>query len=273
LGLPYASDAGISRHLAAFLTRHRAAAEKLKGTPVKAEGKSFLHPTAILFNGGVLKAPELKQRVLDVVTGWIEAEGGAAPKELPGSQLDLAVAQGAAYFGRVRTGKGIRIRGGTARAYYVGIETAMPAVPGMPPPLKALCLAPMGMEEGTSAELPAQEIGLVVGEPAQFRIFGSSVRRDDQVGAVVEEWEDELEEMPPIETTLPAGGALPGQVVPVTLRAHVTEIGTLEMHCVEKSGKAWKLEFNLRGAAGEEEVFEQAEEPVEEDESSDEARA
>ncbi|MGI5864162.1 MAG: Hsp70 family protein [Myxococcales bacterium] len=272
LGLPYASDAGISRHLAAFLTRHRAAAEKLKGTPVKAEGKSFLHPTAILFNGGVLKAPELKQRILDVVTSWVEAEGGTAPKELPGSQLDLAVAQGAAYFGRVRAGKGIRIRGGTARAYYVGIETAMPAVPGMPPPLKALCLAPMGMEEGTSAELPAQEIGLVVGEPAQFRLFGSSVRREDKVGTVVEQWEDELEEMPPIETTLPAGGALPGQVVPVTLRAHVTEIGTLEMHCVEKSGKAWKLEFNLRGGASEEEEGEQGEEPAEE-ELSDEARA
>jgi hypothetical protein len=124
----------------------------------------------------------------------------------------------------------------------------MPAVPGLAPPLKALCLAPMGMEEGTSAELPGQELGLVVGEPAQFRFFASTVRRDDRVGSVVERWEDELEEMPPVEATLPADGASAGQVVPVRLRAHVTEIGTLALECVEKSGRAWKLEFNLRSA-------------------------
>lgn len=248
LGLPYASDPGITRHLAAFLAKHRGALEAQSTANLKLAGKTFLHPTAILFNGGVMKAKELEQRVVDVVGTWVQAEGGQTPKVLPGSELDLAVAQGAACFGRVRNGKGIRIRGGTARAYYVGIETAMPAVPGMPPPIKALCLAPMGMEEGTSAELPSAELGLVVGEPAQFRFFGSSVRRDDKVGAVVEQWEDELEEMPPVEATLPAEGVAAGQVVPIHLRAHVTEIGTLALECVEKSGKAWKLEFNLRTA-------------------------
>ena len=166
--------------------------------------------------------------------------------ELPGTELDLAVAQGAAVFGRVRHGKGIRIRGGPQRAYYVGIETAAPAVPGMAPPLKALCLAPMGMEEGTRAELPGEEVGLVVGEPAQFRLFASAVRRDDKVGAVVEGFEEELEELPPVEATVPADGAPAGQVLPVRLRAHVTDIGTLAMECVAKSGKAFKLEFNLR---------------------------
>ncbi|MBI5548052.1 MAG: Hsp70 family protein [Deltaproteobacteria bacterium] len=249
LGLPYASDPGVTRHLAAFLTRHRGAIDAQATSSLKLAGKSLLHPTAILFNGGVMKACELEQRVVEVIGSWVEAEGGQRPTVLPGSELDLAVAQGAACFGRVKNGKGIRIRGGTARAYYVGIETAMPAVPGMPPPLKALCLAPMGMEEGTSAELPAQELGLVVGEPAQFRFFASSVRRDDKVGALVEQWEDELEEMPHVEATLKADGAEAGQVVPVHLRAHVTEIGTLAMECVERSGKAWKLEFNLRGAA------------------------
>ncbi|HEY3452117.1 MAG TPA: Hsp70 family protein [Myxococcales bacterium] len=248
LGLPYASDPGITRHLAAFLAKHRGALEAQATANLKLAGKTFLHPTAILFNGGVMKAQDLEQRIVDVIGSWVTAEGGQAPKVLPGSELDLAVAQGAACFGRVRNGKGIRIRGGTARAYYVGIETAMPAVPGMPPPIKALCLAPMGMEEGTSAELPSAELGLVVGEPAQFRFFGSSVRRDDQVGTVVEQWEDELEEMPPVEATLPAEGAAAGQVVPIHLRAHVTDIGTLALECVEKSGKAWKLEFNLRTA-------------------------
>ena len=137
IGLPYAADAAVTRHLAHFLTRHLRAAEKL-APAVRAEGRAFLHPTAVLFNGGVMKAPELKARVMSLLCSWVSSEGGAAPRELPGGELDLAVAQGAAVFGRVRQGQGIRIRGGTARAYYVGIETAMPAVPGLPPPLKAL---------------------------------------------------------------------------------------------------------------------------------------
>ncbi|MDR0965192.1 MAG: Hsp70 family protein [Myxococcales bacterium] len=252
LGLPYAADAAVTRHLAAFLMRHvraLSAAETKLDQPVRGEGKRFLHPTAVLFNGGVMKATELKDRVMSVLQSWVRGEGGALPRELPGCELDLAVAQGAAVFGRVRQGQGIRIRGGTARAYYVGIETAMPAVPGMPPPLKALCLAPMGMEEGTSAELPDENLGLVVGEPAQFRLFGSTVRRDDVVGTVVEDADvDALDELPPVEATLPATDGLgQGDIVPIHLRAHVTEIGTLELACVGKAGQAWKLEFDLRG--------------------------
>jgi len=246
LGLPYAADPAITRHLAAFLSRQQSALTSESTHGFALVGKAFPHPTAILFNGGVMKAKELKERVASVLARWVVAEGGKAPVELPGGELDLAVAQGAAVYGRVRQGKGIRIRGGTARAYYVGIETAMPAVPGMAPPLKALCLAPMGMEEGTTVELPDQQLGLVVGEPAQFRLFASSVRRDDHVGAVVERWEDELEEMPPVEATAPGEATSQGQVVPVRLRAHVTAIGTLELECVERSGKAFKLEFNLR---------------------------
>ncbi len=88
----------------------------------------------------------------------------------------------------MRRGKGVRIRGGTARAYYIAIESAMPAVPGLEPPIQALCVAPFGMEEGTDAELPAQEFGLVVGEPVHFRFFGSSVRRQDQVGTLLDFW-------------------------------------------------------------------------------------
>ena len=255
LGLPYASDPAITRHLAAFLSRHREALQsgalrQDQGERADGDGRgrhTFLHPTALLFNGGVMKAAELKDRILEVVSGWVSSEGGRPPRELPGVDLDLAVAKGAATYGRVRSGRGIRIRGGTARAYYVGIETAMPAVPGMPPPIEALCVAPMGMEEGSSAELPARELGVVVGDPARFRFFSSSVRRDDVVGTVVER-EAELEELPPIETTLPpAEGAVAGQVVPVSLRAHVTEIGTLELQCADARGHAWKVEFNLRG--------------------------
>ena len=141
------------------------------------QGATFLHPTAVLFNGGVFKSTLLTQRVLDTLNSWLAAEGAPPARLLEGADLDLAVARGAAYYGYVKRGRGVRIRGGTARAYYVAIESAMPAVPGLEPPVQALCVAPFGMEEGSDAALPPQEFGLVVGEPVQFRFFGSSVRR------------------------------------------------------------------------------------------------
>jgi hypothetical protein len=246
LALPYAHDPGITRHLAAFLGRQARALAGAHDAPVKVEGRSFVHPTAILFNGGVFKAEILKARMMDVLNGWLAAESGAPVKELEGADLDLSVARGAAYYGWVRHGHGIRIRGGTARAYYVGVESPTPAVPGFEPPVKALCVAPFGMEEGTQADVPPQEFALVVGEPTVFRFFASSVRREDRVGDMVEDVtrSEELEEVAPIETTLPGN---PGQLVPVNLQAAVTEVGTLEVRCLEKRGPGqWKLELNVR---------------------------
>jgi hypothetical protein len=249
LALPYAQDPGITRHLASFLTRQARALEQSQETPVPLEGKTFVHPTAILFNGGVFKAGPLKQRVIEVINSWLEQDGGTPVKELVGADLDLSVARGAAYYGWVRQGHGIRIRGGTARAYYVGVESAMPAVPGFDPPVKALCVAPFGMEEGAQADIPPQEFGLVVGEPTQFRFFTSSVRRDDAVGQLLEDalHHDELEEVAPIETTLPGEPDSAGKLIPVNLQAAVTEVGTLELRCLQKNGPGrWKLELNVR---------------------------
>ena len=249
MALPYAQDAGVTRHLAAFLTRQARAMATAHDAPVKVEGKTFVHPTAVLFNGGAFKAATFKDRVIEVLNGWLAGDGGRPAKELEGAELDLAVARGAAYYGWVRHGHGLRIRGGTARAYYVGVETAMPAVPGMEPPVKALCVAPFGMEEGTHADVPPQEFGLVVGEPTRFRFFASSLRRDDRVGTMIEgvAGNDELEEVAPIETTLPAKEGNEGKLVPVNLQAVVTEIGTLELRCLEKAGPGkWKLELNVR---------------------------
>src|SRR5205085_9283868 len=185
--LPYSQDPGITRHLAAFLTRQARALESSESAAIKVEGKAFVHPTAILFNGGVFKAAALKERVLEVLNDWLKADGGLPVKELQGVDLDLSVARGAAYYGWVRHGHGIRIRGGTARSYYVGVEAAMPAVPGFDPPIRAVCVAPFGMEEGTQADIPPQEFALVVGEPTRFRFFASSVRREDKPGTMLEE--------------------------------------------------------------------------------------
>ena len=251
LGLPYVSDAGITRHLAQFLARqaealaNRESSSGRRAAGRKAAGNSSL-PGAVLFNGGVFKADPLRQRFLNVLGSWAKTAKGDAARELPGADLDLAVARGAAYYGLVRRGKGVRIRGGTARAYYIGVETAAPAVPGMSPPLKALCVAPFGMEEGTEADIPSQEFGLVVGEEAEFRFLGSTVRRDDTAGTVIEEWEGQIDELAPVRTTL-EGKTASGRVVPVHLHSKVTPVGQLELWLMSRDGKQrWKLEFNVR---------------------------
>ena len=237
MGLPYAADPGVTRHLAKFLTRQRSA---------EGEARTFAHPTAVLFNGGVMKATLLRQRVVDVLNGWLAQESGAPLRLLEGTDLDHAVACGAAYYGLARRGKGVRIRGGTARSYYIGIETSMPAVPGIAAPLKALCVVPFGMEEGTESEIPGQEFGLVVGEPAQFRFLGSTTRREDHVGQLIEEPGEDIEELTPMETTLSWIGQ-EGVTIPVRLRTHVTEVGTLELWAVSRDEThRWKLEFNVR---------------------------
>jgi hypothetical protein len=211
-----------------------------------------MHPTRILFNGGVMKSGVLRERITACLSSWMEKEKAPAPQVLEGTDLDLAVARGAAAYGLARRGRGVRIRGGTARAYYVGIEGAVPAVPGLEPPVTALCVAPFGMEEGTAAEVPGQELGVVVGEKVRFRFFGSSVRRKDGVGTALERWKsDELDELAPVEVDLPAEGRAEGDVVPVKLRSSVTEVGTLLLEAVplqpKKKDERWKVELSVRG--------------------------
>ncbi|HEU0201601.1 MAG TPA: Hsp70 family protein [Burkholderiaceae bacterium] len=253
LGLPYAQDAAITRHLAALLGRQAAATAELEGFAGQLRSDaSFLHPTAVLFNGGVFKSPLLVDRMTTTLNAWLAADGAPPARLLEGADLDLAVARGAAYYGYLRRGRGVRIRGGTARAYYIAVETAMPSVPGVEPPVQALCVAPFGMEEGTEAELPPQEFGLVVGEPVRFRFFGSSVRRQDQVGVMLDAWQpEELQELEEIQATLPPEGRAPGEIVPVKLHARVTEAGTLALEALPRSGsERWKVEFDVRGQAG-----------------------
>ncbi len=226
MGLPYAHDPAITRHLAEFLSRF---------------GRM---PTAVLFNGGVMKAAKLQARIVEVLRAWC----GRDVRVLAGADLDLAVALGAAHYGVVRRGKGVRIRGGTARAYYIGIESAMPAIPGFLPPVKALCVAPQGLEEGSTVELPDDELGLVVGETSVFRFFAAATRKEDAAGALIDADADGLVELDPVEKLVAADGERKaGELVPVKLEAHVTEVGTLELWCAARDGRGrWKLEYSVR---------------------------
>ena len=268
MGLPYAQDAGITRHIAAFLSKQanalstsgnggEAAAQdfnpfaNMPGMPGAdaAHSADFIKPTAILFNGGVLKSKLLATRLEDTINEWLLEADAEMAKRLTGVDLDLAVASGAAYYGSVRRGQGVRIRGGIASAYYVGIESAMPAIPGMAPPMEALCVAPFGMEEGSSVDVPSQEFGLIIGQPVNFQFFGSTVRRDDLAGTHLDYWApEELEELPEIQVTLPVSeGRREGEVVPVTLASRVTELGTLYLEAIAAdNGQKWHVEFDVR---------------------------
>ena len=208
-----------------------------------------LRPTHVLFNGGCFKADAFKQRLLEILGSWFE--GARVEKLARAEDLDYAVARGAARYGLAKQGRGIRIRGGAGRSYYVGIETAGLAVPGMPRPLKALCVVPFGMEEGHEIDVPGQEIGLVVGEPASFRFFSSGERQDDAPGDTLATWrEGELVETAPLEATLEAETGAESGHVPVRFRSRLTELGVFELWCVSSEPeRRWKLEFSVRDAA------------------------
>ena len=182
MGLPYESDPAITHHLAQFLGRHVSQQagdfESHEGGLV-GDSAAVAYPSAVLFNGGVMKATSLRRQVLNVLGRWSDS---GPLSELDAVDLDQAVAIGAAYYGLARRGDGLRIRAGTSRAYYIGVESAMPAVPGIPTPINALCVVPFGMEEGSEADIRQREFGLVVGEPARFQLLASTTNKEDRGG-------------------------------------------------------------------------------------------
>lgn len=233
LGLPYETEVAVTRHLAAFLA---------------GQGDADLPsaPTHLLLNGGVFRSALLHRRLAEVLASWQEAP--PRPLRGGGDDLEHAVARGAAYYGWVQEGHGVRIRGGTARAYYLGIESAGLAVPGAPRPLRALCVVPHGMEEGSEHAVPAPPVGLVVGEPATFRFFASTTRKEDRPGDLLDRWESgELVETDPLLATLPPAADSEDGFVPVRLVARVSELGQLELWCHSTLGEErWKMEFSVR---------------------------
>ncbi|WNG19314.1 Hsp70 family protein [Cystobacter fuscus] len=249
LGLPYAQDAAITRHLAAFLAQHAAAGFSALGESAPSEG-ALPRPDAILLNGGVFNSPRLAERLVEAVSAWWP--GAPRIRLLRHESLELAVARGAAYYGLVRRGHGLRIGGGAARAYYVALQR--PADSAEQP---VLCLIPRGFEEGQHADIGERAFSLTLGQPVQFTLYSTTSDRIDKPGDVValtEALKDELKPLPPIHTVL-KGAAGKAALVPVHLRSGLTEIGTLELFAVSNvADERWRLEFELRGTGGEREL-------------------
>jgi molecular chaperone DnaK (HSP70) len=230
LGLPYAQDAAITRHLAEFLRRHVDAAREIgapivNGTPI---------PDALLLNGGVFRSAQLRARLLEVVTSWA---GHAVPlldarDTDAGAQLDLAVARGAAFSGLVRRGRGLRIGGGSARAYFVGIQQEGRE--------RALCVVPKGQLEGERLKID-RTFRLLVDRPVGFALYSStsSAARGGEIVDVT----DALERMPPLSSVLPSEPELP-----VRVESFLSEVGTLELslHVTEEALRRFKLAFSTR---------------------------
>ncbi len=228
-GLPYAADAAVTRYIAAFLRQHKAV------------------PTAVLYNGGVLCAPQIRTRILDV----LESFSGQRPRLLSNDAPDLAVARGAAYYALSRRGEGLRISGGAARAYYIEVESHEGKAP------RHICLLPRGMEEGSELELPSQHMALLLNRPVRFRLFSSVLREGDEPGQVLQIDSSELSELPPLYTVLRHPKSSQQRPVTVTLKARLSEIGTLELWAVaaekDPEGGAqlkWRLQFDLRQTEG-----------------------
>lgn len=218
----------MTRHAAHFLAVHRA------------------RPTAVLWNGGVLKSDTIRARILSVLGDWL----GAPPRVLMNSAPDLAVARGAAYYGLARRGQGLRITGGAARAYYVGLDTAE-VTPGR---ITVLCLTPRGLDEGAEVDLSGRELELVTNRPVRFRLYSSSERVGNREGQLLQLPAEALAELPPVYTVLRFARASHDTALSVHLHARLTELGTLELTCVARATgneqDRWKLAFDLRGADG-----------------------
>lgn len=235
LGLPYATDPAIPRHISDFLRKHVRAAEDA-GAPIE---DGLPKPDLLLLNGGVFNAPAAAKRLTAVVNAWF-AETDAV-RQLPYRSLDVAVSSGAARYGLVRRGLGQLITGGTPRAYYIGVD----GPEGAP---RALCIAPRGLEDGDRVDLSERTFELVLNRTVTFPLFSYAGDRSDAAGELVS-IDAELHPLPPVRTALRAkDGQSAQQSVPVSLSASLDESGTLQIHLttVTLPPQRWRLELDLR---------------------------
>jgi hypothetical protein len=231
-GLPFAADAAITRHLAEFLARQREAAGEAE--------RVLVRPDAILFNGGALEPAAVRERIATIIGAWHDPTGGWRPALLDADSLQLAVARGAAYFGLVRRGLGVRIGSGAARTYYLGLQDD-----------RLLCVVPRGMEEGESVDLAERELDLVANRPVAFPLFTATDRTGERAGDLVDVTPGTLTPLPPLRTVVRFGKKVEERTLPVHVEARLSEVGTLELWLRSRTTEhRWRLELRLRDTVG-----------------------
>jgi molecular chaperone DnaK (HSP70) len=245
LGLPYAADAAVTRHMVQFLRDAAPAVEERLGKGALMGG--LVRPDIVLFNGGVFRAIALQERLMGVITSWFTAQPGWKPRAIVNTSPDLAVARGAAYYGLVKRGHGVRIVGGAARAYYLGLGDS-----GLGQVARVMCVLPRGAEEGEDHHVTGRRFQLTLGQAVRFPLYASSIRLKDKLGELMERDARGLVALPALRTVVEPG-ASQASAVEVQLASRLTETGTLELACESPAdGHQWTLELELRGAQREE---------------------
>ena len=242
LGLPYASDPAITKHLAAFLTQAAVAMND------SSANQRMAQPNAVLFNGGFCAPPVTRDRIVQAISAWFGGpQSGWRPKLLKNEAVDSAVARGAAYYGRVRRGTGLRIRADNARTYYIGLRSD--------DSLQGICVLPVGVEEGTTLPLLNREFSVLANRQVSFTLYSSRTRHDAH-GEVAALDESDVHRHPPLVTLLRYGKKMRDVYLTVGLRASFTEVGTLELWCESRdTPHRWRLQFELRGEEADAQQF------------------
>jgi molecular chaperone DnaK (HSP70) len=238
-GLPYEPDPAISRHLIRFLERHR-------NSVADALGKPAPLPDRVLFNGGALGPRIVQEKIVEALRHWFKPEAADVPRVLENPVPDLAVGLGAAYYGRVKAGRGVRVGSGSPRAYYLGIARADGAEEAT---RQAICLVERGLEEGAAIELPECSFEVLTNQPVRFDLYSSSFRSGDRSGQLVT-IDESLTPLPPLQTVIQYGKQGLKRTIPVRIEAHYSEVGTLSLWCrSQMSEHRWQLQFQLRASA------------------------
>ncbi|MET3134164.1 hypothetical protein AAKU55_004459 [Oxalobacteraceae bacterium GrIS 1.11] len=241
-GLPYASDAAITRQLASFLQQHATAARQALGLdPASAPATGPGIPDTLLLNGGVFRADALVKRLQATLAGW----RGAPLRLLHNDNPDLAVARGGVAYALGRLGQAPVIGGGSPRSYFLVLDEEKNQAP------RAICIFPRGSAPGQEIQLRERIFALRLGRPVKFHLASSIAEAGEppKLGQLVDLNEGDYLRLPPIATVLQAGSAK--REMAVHLATALTEVGTLEVHCVAvdddaASGQRYLLEFQLR---------------------------
>jgi molecular chaperone DnaK (HSP70) len=241
IGLPYAKDPAITKHLAAFLKQAAMAMSDRESSRSHIDERlQMAKPDAVLFNGGFCIPAIARERITEAIANWF---GGGAwrPKILSNELMSSAVAIGAAYYGRVRRGAGLRVKAGSARTYYIGMRSEHG--------IKAVCVLPSGTNEGTTLPLLDREFSVLTNRPVSFHLYSSTIRHDAH-GAIADLDPEQVHRHAPLVTLLRYGKKLQQMELAVRLSVSFTEVGTLELWCESVSSPhRWRLRFELRREA------------------------